>query len=136
MSAALKLGAHVCYVPNLVEVAVVKDEEILVLVREALNGMRRALGEVPDVAVVEFLNLVHAVLIHDGELHLAGVDDTPLRLFFLSNREEKPGRRGLDLQHGASAVREWRPSSGAAAHPRCRDSAASPESLAREPNRP
>lgn len=86
MSAALKLGADVCYVPNLVEVAVVKDEEILVLVREALNGMRRALGEVPDVAVVEFLNLVHAVLVHDGELHLAGVDDTPLRLLRISDR--------------------------------------------------
>lgn len=66
------------YLPNLVEVRVVKNQEELVLILQPLNGVGNTLGEVPNVAKVERLDLVSAELVHDGNTDGAGVDKAPL----------------------------------------------------------
>ena len=43
------------YSPSTIKVAVVKDEEKLVLVIESLNRVGNALGEIPNVTKTEFL---------------------------------------------------------------------------------
>lgn len=67
-------------IPDLVKVTLVKDQEELVLVLETLDGVGEALGEVPDVTVLEGVDLVGAVLVDGGELDASLVDDSPLGL--------------------------------------------------------
>lgn len=66
--------------PGLVKVRLVKDQEIFVLFTETLDGMRSALGEVPNIAIVELLDLIPAELIHSGDQDGAIVDDSPFSL--------------------------------------------------------
>lgn len=65
--------------PDLVEVRIVKHQEELVLVLEALHGMCHALGEIPDVAEVELLDLIPAELIDGRDEDGSGVDKSPFR---------------------------------------------------------
>ena len=63
-----------------IEVAVVEGEEVFVLVVEALHGVCLALGEVPDVAEVEFGGLVPAVFVDGGDEDAAEEDLAPFGL--------------------------------------------------------
>ena len=46
------------------EIALVEDKQELILIREALDHMRLALGKVPDVTFIELLVLVATKLIN------------------------------------------------------------------------
>lgn len=50
--------------PDLVEVALIEDQEVLILILETVNGVSDALGEVPDVPIAECLCLLLAILIN------------------------------------------------------------------------
>jgi hypothetical protein len=76
-------------VPDFFKVAVVEDEEVLVLVAQALDVVRDALGEVPDVALFELLGCPAAVLVDSGEEEGAFVDEAPFSLHVIS----RPSRR-------------------------------------------
>lgn len=97
---------------DLVEVAVVEDEQVLVLVVQALHRVRRALGEVPHVADGEDRGRVPAVFVDGGHEDAAGVDPAPFGL-----GDVLAGRcrfvsvgsvvgRWWYLRRGASAARE------------------------------
>ena len=49
--------------PNSIEITIVECQEVFILVLEALDCMRLTFGEVPDVAISEFFNLVLSILI-------------------------------------------------------------------------
>ena len=66
--------------PNLVKVGIVKDQEVFILLVESLDRVGGALGEVPDVTIVEILNLVSTEFIDSGNLDGATVDNTPFSL--------------------------------------------------------
>lgn len=68
------------FLPNLVEISLIKDEEKLVFVGQTLDGMRDALGEIPNVAVVERLALVPAILVDGRDDDASGIDNTPFSL--------------------------------------------------------
>lgn len=86
-----------------VEVAVVEDEEELVLVAEAGDGVGDALGEVPDVAVAELDGLVDAVFVDGGDEDATGVDEAPFSLFPTTDGKcQKPKGRLWQQEGGAS----------------------------------
>ena len=60
------------------EIALVEDKQVLVLIRKALNHMRLALGEVPDIALVEDFILVTTELVNSADTNLTLVDIAPL----------------------------------------------------------
>lgn len=66
--------------PRPIKITVVKHQEVLVLVGDPLDRVGHTLGEVPDVAVVERVHLVDAVLVDCRDDHLASVDKAPLGL--------------------------------------------------------
>ncbi len=70
---------HVEGRPDFVKVCLVKHQEKLVLILEALDGVRNTFWKVPDVAKVQLLDLVPAVLVHGRDEDGAGVDDAPFR---------------------------------------------------------
>lgn len=59
---------------------IVESDESLVFIIETLDGVRRSLGEVPDITLLERIDGVVPVLIDGGYQHAAGVDVTPLSL--------------------------------------------------------
>jgi hypothetical protein len=69
---------HVETRPRRLKISIIKDEKILILVRQTLDNMRLTLGEVPDIALVQHFNLVAAVLVHGADSDLAVIDVTPL----------------------------------------------------------
>lgn len=64
--------------PGSLEVAIVKDEKILVLLSQTLDYMRLAFWKVPDVTLVEDLNLVASELVNSTDGNLAFVYVAPL----------------------------------------------------------
>ena len=60
-----------------IEIAVVENEQVLVLIREALDHVRLSLGEVSDIAFVQDFELVAAVLVDNTNGYLALVDIAP-----------------------------------------------------------
>ena len=60
------------------EISLVEDKQKLILVREALDHMRLALGEVPDVAFIQDLELVTTEFVDSADTNLTLVDITPL----------------------------------------------------------
>jgi hypothetical protein len=68
---------------NFVKVSLVKDQEILILIRETLDGVGGSLWEVPDVPVVENLFLVSAVLINGRDKNRPVVYEAPFGLLQL-----------------------------------------------------
>ena len=60
------------------EIALVEDKQVLVLIRKALDHMRLALREVPNVTFVEDLILVTTEFVDSADAHLTLVDVTPL----------------------------------------------------------
>ena len=68
------------YEPNFVEVGLVKDQKIFILLIQTLDGVSSSLGEVPDIAVVELLNLIPAELIHSADEDPACIDESPFGL--------------------------------------------------------
>jgi hypothetical protein len=69
---------HIKTRPGRLKIAIVKDEKVFVLLRQPLDDMRLALGEVPNIAFVQNFNLVAAVLVHGADGDLAVVDVAPL----------------------------------------------------------
>lgn len=65
---------------GLVEICLVKDKKILVLFFETLDGVSGTLGEVPDITIVELLNLVLTIFIDGRDQNGPVIDDTPLGL--------------------------------------------------------
>lgn len=61
-----------------IEIPIVENEQVLVLIRQALDHVRLAFGEVPDVAFVQDLELVAAVFVDGADADLALVDVAPL----------------------------------------------------------
>jgi hypothetical protein len=59
------------------EVAIVEDEQVLVLLRQALNHMRLALREIPDIALVQDFVLIAAVFVNSANGDLAMVHVAP-----------------------------------------------------------
>jgi hypothetical protein len=57
--------------PSSLEVAVVERQDILVLIVEALDSVRLALGEVPDVSKAKFSRLMTALLIDSRDKNAA-----------------------------------------------------------------
>ena len=49
--------------PDFVKIGVIKDQEKLVLIAQALHSMCHALGEIPNVTIVERLNLISSELV-------------------------------------------------------------------------
>jgi hypothetical protein len=85
-----------CHIPALLEVAVVKGEEILILIVQALDVVSYSLGEVPDITSLEDIGLESTVLINTGEQEGSIVDESPLGLYKKSvsiedTREYKTG---------------------------------------------
>ena len=74
---------------DLVKIAVVENEKELVFVLEALDRVRNSLGEVPDIAVVEFLCLVYTVFIYGSHQNAALVHNTPFSLLALVHLVER-----------------------------------------------
>lgn len=64
---------------------IVESDEGLVLMIETLDSVRRSLGEVPDIALLERIDSIVSVLVDSGNQHSAGVDVTPLSLQKLVN---------------------------------------------------
>jgi len=60
-----------------IEIAVIENEQVLVLIREALDHVRLSLGEVSDIAFVQDFELVAAVLVDSTNGYLALVDIAP-----------------------------------------------------------
>jgi hypothetical protein len=69
---------HIETRPRRFKIPIIKDKKILVLLRQTLDDMRFTLGEIPDIAFVQHLDLVAAVLVHSADSHLAVVQVTPL----------------------------------------------------------
>jgi hypothetical protein len=69
---------HIKTRPRRLKVPIIKDERILVLLRQPLDNMCLTLGEVPDIAFIQHLDLVAAVLVHGADGHLAVVSVAPL----------------------------------------------------------
>lgn len=67
-----------CRLPDRVEVSVIESEKILVLVVDALNGMRLALREIPDVSDSKLLDLLLAVLVNGRDDHSTSIHESPL----------------------------------------------------------
>lgn len=65
---------------GLVEICLVKDKKILVLLFETLDGVSGTLGEVPDITIVELLNLVLAIFVDGRDQNRSVIYDTPLGL--------------------------------------------------------
>lgn len=92
--------------PNLVKVGIVKDQEVLVLIGETLDGVGSSLGEVPDITIVENLFLVAAILINGRNKNRALINNTPFGLF-VSVNHRRQGLRGtyntvpVELTNGA-----------------------------------
>ena len=63
-----------------IKVAVLKGKEVLVFGFEALNRVRLAFREVPDVAEAKLFDLVLAVFVDGGDEHGAGIDKAPFSL--------------------------------------------------------
>lgn len=69
--------------PNLVKVGIVKDQEVLVLIGETLDGVGGSLGEVPDITIVKDFFLVSAILIDGGNENGTLIDNAPFSLYVL-----------------------------------------------------
>ena len=109
-----------------IEVAVVKGKEVFVLFLETLDGMRFALGEVPDVALAETVDLVATFFVHSGDDDFAFVHESPFGLYVntLARQRSRGVRQSGNIPHDASATPLLPPSSDAAARTRCHDSTA------------
>jgi hypothetical protein len=59
---------------------VVENDEGFVLIIETLDRVCRSLGEVPDIAHIEGIDLVVTVLVNGGDHHAAGIDVGPFSL--------------------------------------------------------
>jgi hypothetical protein len=68
------------YVPELVEVRIIKNKQKFVVLLDALDSMREALGEVPNISIVKLLDLVSAIFIYGGDENRPGVHETPFCL--------------------------------------------------------
>ena len=101
--------------PRSVEVALVKDEKVLILILETLDGMGYTLREVPDVAVSQLLSLVHAIFVYSRHEHLAFVDNAPFGLLLSAGRLYMADGV-FHLQLCASAAREYHLCASVAAH--------------------
>jgi hypothetical protein len=92
--------------PDFLKVAVVKNEEILVLVAQTLDVVRDTLGEVPDVALFKLLGCPAAVLVDGGEEEGALVDEAPFSLHVISKlpRQQVVDNKWMfgHVQHDAS----------------------------------
>jgi hypothetical protein len=64
--------------PDFVKIGVIKDQEKLVLVAQALHSMCHALGEIPNVTIVERLNLVSSELVDSRNQDGSRVHEAPL----------------------------------------------------------
>lgn len=94
---------------------IVESNEGLILIIETLDGVRRSLGEVPDITLLERIDGVVSVLIDSGNQHAASIDVTPLslqKLISTHNRDKHKQWEGdrENIQWCASEAREWRPS--------------------------
>lgn len=63
--------------PSGVEISVVKDEQIFVLVRKAVNRVSDALREIPNISHIESAHLVEAVFVDCGYQYATGIDVAP-----------------------------------------------------------
>ena len=63
-----------------IEVAIVKGEQVLVLIVKALNDMRFAFRKVPNITFVESIDFIPPILVDGCYKDLALVDIAPLRL--------------------------------------------------------
>lgn len=88
------------YSPRGIKVGVVKHQEKLVLVLETLDRVGGTLGEVPDVAVVEGLELGGALLVNDGDEDGSGVDKAPFGLNDTHNLLDTEQERFLAIKGG------------------------------------
>lgn len=69
--------------PNLVKVAVIKDQEKFILGVKALHRVRNSLGEVPYIAIAELCNLVPAVLVDGRHSYVTSIDEAPFGLLLV-----------------------------------------------------
>lgn len=74
------LDSACCYLPDLVKIRLVKDEQKLVLVLKALHRVRDTLGKIPNVTVVELLALVYTILVNRRDNNAAGIYNAPFGL--------------------------------------------------------
>lgn len=102
--------------PSFIEVSIVKDQEVLVLIIQALDGMCGTFGEVPNITNVESVDLVFTILINGRDDYSSGVYKAPFSL--LKSAPELSYKRMIFLPHGASATLGLHPSSDAAELPR------------------
>lgn len=70
------------------KIAIVEHQEILVLIRKALDDMSLAFGKVPDIAFVQDLELVAPELVDSTHGDLALVNVSPFGLGFLAKSNE------------------------------------------------
>jgi hypothetical protein len=61
-----------------IEITIVENKQVLILLRKTLNHMRLALREVPNIAFIQNLKLVAAVLVNSADTNLTLVDIPPL----------------------------------------------------------
>lgn len=68
------------YVPDFVEISLVKDQQELVFILKALYSMGDTLGKVPNIAIVQLFGLVFAILIDRRDEDATFVYERPLGL--------------------------------------------------------
>lgn len=72
----------VFFIPDLVKIRRVENEEEFVLVLKSLYCMGNTLWKIPNVAVAEFRNFVFAIFVDRRHSDAAGIDDTPFSLWY------------------------------------------------------
>ena len=120
---------------NRVKFAIIKGQQVLVLVIKALNGVRLALGEIPDVPYIEDVDFILAILIDCRDQDLASVNVTPLGLQMHKLHYTTPLARRCNVLLDASAAPSVHPSSDVAELMQYRDLRASRLRLVLEPSR-
>lgn len=106
---------HECCTSS-IEVTVIEDQEVFVLVCQALNRMGFTLGKIPDVALVQCFHLVATILVNGRDDDLAFVHEAPFRL-----ADEQYSRLlAMNLRRGANATPGSHPFPDVAEHWRCR----------------
>lgn len=72
--------------PDLLEIAIIKGKQVLVLVIETLNVVGNTLGEVPDVTGLQHLSREASILINTSEKERSIVNKSPLSLFTIVSK--------------------------------------------------
>lgn len=70
----------VFFLPDLVKICRVENEEKFVLIFKSLYCMGNTLWKIPNVAVAELRNFVFAILVNCRHGDATGIDDAPFSL--------------------------------------------------------